>query len=140
MTEQQSSTKQAATKLGLRAEDAAGAAIAQSISLAAQNEVDALRNQNTVNMVAMGVAYAKWLQNPILAQQYSEVVNTAWLSSTYREYVISKSFVKSESVEQSVPEADAASQAFTTAQAGQREQSLPVKVFSHFLSPPNKPE
>lgn len=144
MTEQQSSTKQASTRLGLTAEEAAGAAIAQSISLAAQNEVDALRNQNTVNMVAMGVAYAKWLQNPVMAQQYREVVDTARLDSTYQEAILAKSFgrgfAKSESVEPSATQAETASQAFTTDAAGQREHSLPVKVFSHFLSPPKKPE
>ncbi len=142
MTEQQSSTKEASTKLGLTAEEAAGAAIAQSISLAAQNEVDALRNQNTVNMVAMGVAYAKWLQNPLLGQHYNEVVGTTRLSSIYHDSLFAKSFdnsfAESKSAERAEAQEEPLAQASATAASGKRAHSLPVKVFSHFLSPPKR--
>lgn len=144
MTDQQTSTKQASTKLGLTAEEAAGAAIAQSVSLAAQNEVDAFRNQNTINMVAMGVAYAKWLQNPLLSKQFSEVVDSARLSSIYQESVLAKSFGSSFEepavVDTAEKPADIAPQTAATAPAEKREHSLPVKVFNHFLTPPKKPE
>lgn len=55
--------------------DAAKASIVQSIAFAAQNEVDAWRNQNTVDLVAMGTAYAKWLENPVMAEQFEKIVN-----------------------------------------------------------------
>jgi hypothetical protein len=143
MTDQQTTTKQASTKLGLTAEEAAGAAIAQSVSLAAQNEVDAFRNQNTVNMVAMGVAYAKWLQNPLLSEQFEAVVDSARLSSSYQESVLAKSFGSSFEepavVDTAEKPADIAPHA-ATAPAEKREHSLPVKVFNYFLTPPKKPE
>lgn len=55
-------------------EDAAKASIVQSIAFAAQNDVDAWRNQNTVDLVAMGAAYAKWLENPVMSDQYEKII------------------------------------------------------------------
>lgn len=72
-------TEQPYTKLGIGPEDAAAASVAQSMAFSAQNEVDAYRNQATVNMVAMGTAYAKWLQNPMMSDKYSEVVEQTTL-------------------------------------------------------------
>ncbi|MDP5135013.1 hypothetical protein ORJ04_03505 [Rheinheimera baltica] len=120
MSDQKDTKKQARSKLGLTAEEAAGASIAQSISLAAQNEVDAFRNQNTVNMVAMGVAYAKWLQNPVMGEQFRELVKTTRLSSDSEQQVVNKAFGGRPS-----------------STSSSASNPLPTQVFSHFLSPPN---
>ncbi len=149
MTESKQQTPPS-SKLGLTAEEAAGASIAQSIALAAQNEVDAYRNQNTVNMVAMGVAYAKWLQNPTLSKQYSEVVSAARLGMGTEESDTIKAFADGPFKAAPGP-ADAAALAGRTqpphaADAGTTAPpkpatggSLPTRVFNYFLSPPNKP-
>ncbi|WP_348728443.1 hypothetical protein [Rheinheimera texasensis] len=138
------------SKLGLTAEEAAGASIAQSIALAAQNEVDAYRNQNTVNMVAMGVAYAKWLQNPMLSKQYSELVNSTRLSMGEQESDTIKAFAAGSepkprgplfgyAAADEKPEPAPAASAHSPA-AGAAVHSLAGKVFNYFLSPPAKPE
>lgn len=141
MTESKQQTPPS-SKLGLTAEEAAGASIAQSIALAAQNEVDAYRNQNTVNMVAMGVAYAKWLQNPTLNKQYSEVVNAARLSIGNEESDAIKAFAGgvSKASVHSRAETNPPPQAAAAGAPGPGKHSLPGRVFSYFLSPPAKPE
>ncbi|RVU33572.1 hypothetical protein EOE67_16275 [Rheinheimera riviphila] len=142
MTESKQQTPPS-SKLGLTAEEAAGASIAQSIALAAQNEVDAYRNQNTVNMVAMGVAYAKWLQNPTLSKQYSEVVDAARLSMGNEESETIKAFAGgvNKTSAHTRAESNPPPQAAAAASApGPGTHSLPARVFSYFLSPPAKPE
>lgn len=143
MTDQKQQTPPS-TKLGLTAEEAAGASIAQSIALAAQNEVDAYRNQNTVNMVAMGVAYAKWLQNPMLGQQYSEVVKSARLNLDQAESQAVKAYASRVDAVPPPPPGGAASTANRSSSAGTNPPSgsnpLAGKVFSYFLSPPAKPD
>jgi len=144
MTDQKQQTPPS-SKLGLTAEEAAGASIAQSIALAAQNEVDAYRNQNTVNMVAMGVAYAKWLQNPMLGQQYSEVVKSARLNLDQAESQAVKAYASRGDAAPPPPggAASMANRSSSTA-AGTNPPSgsnpLAGKVFSYFLSPPAKPD
>lgn len=136
------------SKLGLTAEEAAGASIAQSIALAAQNEVDAYRNQNTVNMVAMGVAYAKWLQNPMLSKQYSELVNSTRLSMGDQESDTIKAFAAGSENKPRGPLSAYATAAPAPGPAagnpppatGSGASSLAGKVFNYFLSPPAKPE
>lgn len=131
MTEQQENTKQATSKLGLTAEGAAGAAIAQSLSIAAQSEVDALRNQNTVNMVAMGVAYAKWLQNPLMGEPFRELVKTAGLGTGSDKSGGAETFDrKTEPAASGKPE--------PSAPAG--SNPLSAEVFSYFLSPRQQSE
>ena len=68
-------------KLGVTPETAAAASTAQSIAFLTQNEVDATRNQNTVQMVAMGTAYAKWLQNPVMGDEFKKVVENTKLNT-----------------------------------------------------------
>lgn len=64
-------------------DDVTATSVAQSVAFSLQNEVDALRNQNTVNMVAMGSAYAKWLENPAMGQEFEKIIeNTALKSET----------------------------------------------------------
>lgn len=142
MTESKQQTPPS-SKLGLTAEEAAGASIAQSIALAAQNEVDAYRNQNTVNMVAMGVAYAKWLQNPTLSKQYSEVVNAARLSMGNEESDTIKSFAGGINKASAYARADSnppPQAAATSSSPSPATNPLPARIFSYFLSPPAKPE
>lgn len=136
------------SKLGLTAEEAAGASIAQSIALAAQNEVDAYRNQNTVNMVAMGVAYAKWLQNPMLSKQYSELVNSTRLSMGHQESDTIKAFAAGSESPAGRPLSAYATAAPAPNPAAESHipatalgaSTLAGKVFNYFLSPPAKPE
>lgn len=143
MTDQKQQTPPS-SKLGLTAEEAAGASIAQSIALAAQNEVDAYRNQNTVNMVAMGVAYAKWLQNPMLGQQYGEVVKSARLNLDQAESQVVKAYASRGDAAPPPPPGGATSMANRSSSAGTNPPSgsnpLAGKVFSYFLSPPAKPD
>ncbi|ALZ74588.1 hypothetical protein [Rheinheimera sp. F8] len=145
MTDQKQQTPPS-SKLGLTAEEAAGASIAQSIALAAQNEVDAYRNQNTVNMVAMGVAYAKWLQNPMLGQQYSEVVKSARLNLDQAESQAVKAYASRADAAPPPPPGGAApmssrsSSAATGTNPPSGSNPLAGKVFSYFLSPPAKPD
>lgn len=52
---------------------------AQSVAFAVHNEVDAIRNQNTVNLVVMGSAYAKWLENPTMRSEFETIVKESTL-------------------------------------------------------------
>ncbi|WP_428243359.1 hypothetical protein [Gynuella sp.] len=56
--------------------EAAAAAVAQSIAFSAQNEVDGVKNQSTIDMVVMGSAYAKWLQNPAMGEEFNKVIGS----------------------------------------------------------------
>ena len=76
-TDEKENGKKPFSKLGLTPEQAAAASIAQSLAFAAQNEVDAFRNQNTVSLVATGSAYAKWLENPMMSEPYRDVIKSA---------------------------------------------------------------
>ena len=109
------------TKMGITPEQAAAASIAQSLAFAAQNEVDAFRNQNTVGLVTMGAAYAKWLQNPMMANEYSKIVKSAQLIDTKQ-----------------VPAADKVLNRMKSENAGNSENAgtytLPDRIFNHFLS------
>ncbi|MDX3774890.1 hypothetical protein QE250_12245 [Chromatiaceae bacterium AAb-1] len=123
MSEKKTNSDAPSSKLGLTAEEAAAASVAQSIALAAQNEVDALRNQNTVNMVAMGVAYAKWLQNPVMGEHFSGLVNTTRLSYGSEEQPVAKAFGGK-----------------PVAAAHTAVNTLPAQIFNYFLSPPDVSE
>lgn len=70
------------SKMGVTPEEAAAAATAQAIAFAEQNEVDAFRQQYIVNMVTMGTAYAKWLQNPGMGSEFSTIVDKTILRNT----------------------------------------------------------
>lgn len=121
MTEKQENPKHTVSKLGLTAEGAAGASVAQSVSLAAQSEVDAVRNQNTVNMVATGMAYAKWLQNPLMGEPFRDLVKTANTKTGADKYV---------QTETSGRKGESPAGAFVAAGAN----LLSDEVFSYFLS------
>lgn len=56
---------------------AAKTSLYQSAAFSAQNEVDAIRNQHTVRMVATGSAYAKWLQNPAMGDEFKALIDTS---------------------------------------------------------------
>lgn len=122
------------SKLGLTPEEAAAASIAQTLAFAAQNEVDAIRNQNTVNMVTMGVAYAKWLQNPVMGSHFSELVNATRLNDGLigqGQATVSRHMVNQQNV--------AAFQS-ATPQRSAPSHTLPSQIFNYFLSPPNTSE
>ena len=112
------SSEQPYTKLGIGPEDAAAASVAQSMAFSAQNEVDAYRNQNTVNMVALGAAYSKWLQNPMMAEQFSGLVEKTKLAG-------------------SEPSFENVFNAKSDAKSKAKAMSLPARVFNHFLSSPD---
>ncbi|WP_337841430.1 hypothetical protein [Rheinheimera sp.] len=139
MSEDKSKAKSGASRLGWTAEEAAGAAIAQSLSLAAQNEVDAFRNQNTVTMVAMGVAYAKWLQNPLLGAQYSELVQSASLDTQAATTTLAERLTPApEATSKTASDAKFRDRTAADAPAeakASRRYTLPDQVFQYFLSP-----
>ncbi len=64
---------ESATKINYK--EAANAAIAQSIANAAQDQVDMMRNQNIIKITTMGNAYAKWVANPTMADEYKDIVS-----------------------------------------------------------------
>ncbi len=64
-------------KMGIHSYDAAAAAVAQSIANAAQDQVDLIRNQNFIKTIAMGNAYAKWLENPVMKDEFRAVIETS---------------------------------------------------------------
>ncbi|MBL4763607.1 MAG: hypothetical protein JKY93_13040 [Gammaproteobacteria bacterium] len=60
----------------------------QSISLALQDQVDALRNRSVINATVIGSAYSKWLSNPFMANEYRPIINEVQSteeSSRFRE-------------------------------------------------------
>ncbi len=105
------------TKLGGAPEQAVAAGVSQSMAFSVQNEVDAFRNQNTIRMVAMGTAYAKWLENPVMADQYRQLVSDARLDNDeqlYNNPITGK-----------------------RANTGKTGAALASQVCSHFLSSPD---
>ncbi|AJQ97820.1 hypothetical protein [Gynuella sunshinyii] len=56
--------------------EAAAAAVAQSIAFSAQNEVDGFKSQSTIDMVVIGSAYAKWLQNPGMGEEFNKIIGS----------------------------------------------------------------
>jgi hypothetical protein len=73
-------------------DEAARTALVQSIAFSAHNEVDAMRNQSTVEMVALGSAYAKWLENPTMADEFEHIVSKTSMSdkSFYDRHPLNK--------------------------------------------------
>ncbi len=47
----------------------------QSTTLALQNQVDAVRNEEVIRNTAIGTAYSKWISNPGLGDQYKEMID-----------------------------------------------------------------
>jgi len=60
--------------MGIHSYDAAAAAVAQSIANATQDQVDLIRNQNIIKTTATGSAFAKWLSNPMMADEYKAII------------------------------------------------------------------
>ncbi|MFC4656197.1 hypothetical protein ACFO3I_14370 [Rheinheimera marina] len=136
MSEENHKTGSATSKLGITAEEAAGAAVAQSLSFAAQNEVDAFRNQNTVNMVAMGVAYAKWLQNPLLSAPYRSLVMSTRVEASGGAELLKQILSISENIDKS--EGKPSNKTTASPQPEVKivpARSIPDQVFQYFLSP-----
>lgn len=67
-------------EVGLKSYDAAATAIAQSLANSAQDQVDLIRNQNIVKTTVMASAYAKWLQNPVMKEEFKAVIDEATVS------------------------------------------------------------
>ncbi|MDE1462177.1 hypothetical protein [Spartinivicinus poritis] len=65
--------------MGIKPEDAAAAAVAQSFANSAQDQVDAIRNRNIIKATAMGNAFAKWLNNPMMKDEYKAIIDEAQL-------------------------------------------------------------
>ena len=63
--------------MGIHSYDAAAAAVAQSIANAAQDQVDLIRNQNVIKTTVAGSAYAKWLANPIMKDEFKAIIDDA---------------------------------------------------------------
>ena len=61
-------------QLSIHSYDAAGASVAQSIAIAAQDQVDLIRNQNIIKTTAMGSAYAKWLAEPMQGDHFKPII------------------------------------------------------------------
>ena len=70
-----SDTENSPEQLSIQSYDAAGAAIAQSIANAAQDQVDLMRNQNIIKTTVMGSAYAKWLENPMMKDEFKPIID-----------------------------------------------------------------
>jgi hypothetical protein len=51
--------------------------VAQSTAIAIQDATDNLRNINTIGATVLGVAMAKALENPTMAEQYKPVITMA---------------------------------------------------------------
>lgn len=60
--------------VNISTKDAAAAAIAQSFANAMQDQVDLIRNQNIIKTTVMGSAYAKWLTNPLMKEEYLSII------------------------------------------------------------------
>lgn len=67
-------------EVGLKSYDAAATAIAQSLANSAQDQVDLIRNQNIVKTTVMASAYAKWLENPVMKDEFKAVIDDATVS------------------------------------------------------------
>lgn len=46
----------------------------QSTTLALQNKVDAVRNEDIIRNTALGAVFSKWISNPAMSEQYKEMV------------------------------------------------------------------
>ena len=63
--------------MGIHSYDAAAASLAQSIANAAQDQVDLIRNQNVIKTTVSGSAYAKWLSEPMMKDEYQAIIKDA---------------------------------------------------------------
>lgn len=75
-----SKTEQDIANVGLKSYDAAATAIAQSLANSAQDQVDLIRNQNIIKTTVMATAYVKWLENPVMKEEYKSVIDEASVS------------------------------------------------------------
>ncbi|BFT29932.1 hypothetical protein D210916BOD24_11080 [Alteromonas sp. D210916BOD_24] len=97
MSKTQNNEKQNTEFEGISIDDAARTALVQSVAFSAQNEVDALRNQSTIEMVALGSAYAKWLENPTMASEFEPLVNKVSMvdRSLFHQYPLNRNYANS---------------------------------------------
>lgn len=66
--------------IGINPHEAAGAALAQTVANTAQDQTDLIRNQNIIKTTVMASAYAKWLGNPMMQDEYSAIIQEAKIS------------------------------------------------------------
>lgn len=58
----------------------------QASTMALQNRVDAVRNEDIIRNTAIGATYSKWLANPALSSQYKEMLDSM-IKAEPNEYV-----------------------------------------------------
>lgn len=46
----------------------------QAVSIAVQDQVDQIKQRSVIASTALGSAYAKWLANPVMGQEYSAII------------------------------------------------------------------
>ncbi|WP_299011360.1 hypothetical protein [uncultured Shewanella sp.] len=66
--------------IAINPHEAAGAALAQTVANTAQDQTDLIRNQNIIKTTVMASAYAKWLANPMMQDEYSAIIKEAKVS------------------------------------------------------------
>ena len=62
----------------------------QSTTLALQNKVDSVRNEDIIRSTAIGTAYSKWISSPALSAQYKEMI-AEMSKEACDEYCVSES-------------------------------------------------